>query len=262
MSDKALALKQELSSPAMKSQIKAALPKHVPEDAFVRTTMTVLSQNPKLLECRRETLLSAILNCASLGLMPDAQLGEAYIIPYKGDATLQIGYKGLLSLARRSGEIASIDSGIAYENDVVEYIMGDNSSLTIKPCLDGDPGEPRFAWCVIRMKDGGVQREIMPVAEVEKIRQASPSGNSPAWKSSWDQMARKTVVRRALKFAPRSTELARAEAIDDTPPRMLEAPVETQPAKRPANRLEALAAQPDDRVDVATGEVMPVDDVP
>lgn len=210
------AIKQTLATPVMKEQVAAALPRHVGVDKFIRTTLTVLSQNPDLVKCERSSLMGSIMSAASLGLMPENFLGEAYIVPYKGKATLQVGYKGLLALARRSGEISNISHGVVYEKDEYIYEQGDDSHLMIKPFMgNSDPGPAIFAWCVITLKDGSKQREVMKAYEVEAIRMASPSKNSPAWRNSWGEMARKTVLKRALKTAPRSTEMDQALALDN-----------------------------------------------
>lgn len=210
-------LRNQLASPAMKSQVEAALPSHVSAEKFVRTTITVVNQNPGLLECNRDSLFAAIFQSAALGLLPESFMGEAYFIPYKKQVTLQIGYKGLLKLARNTGEIASIESGICHQNDEWNYVEGDQGEFWVKPNILGDRGEPLFAWCVIRLKSGESQREIVSKDEIEKIRKASNSANSPAWKEHWGAMARKVVIKRALKYAPSSTELMQATAIDDAP---------------------------------------------
>ena len=215
MANQLQVLKQTLNTPAMIQQVEAALPKHIPTDRFLRTTMTVLSQNPDLVKCERNSLMSSIMSAASLGLMPESFLGQAYIIPYKGKATLQVGYKGMIALARRSGEIKSIDSGVTYEKDEVSFVTGLVKEFEVKPYLEGDPGPAKLVWCVIHLKDGGYQIEVMTVAQIEAIRKAAPSGNSPAWKNSWDSMARKICIKRALKYAPLSTDLSQAIGMDD-----------------------------------------------
>lgn len=262
-------IKRELSTPGWLQQVKAAVPAHVKPEQFIRTAQTMLSQNPNLVKCERNSLYSAIMSCAALGLMPESFLGQAYVVPYKGQAQLQIGYKGLIALARRSGDIGSIESGVTYENDEVELILGDESKFTIRPCLDGDPGQPKFVWCVITLKDGSKQREIMTVEQVEKIRKAAPSANSPAWKNNWDGMARKVCIKRALKYAPLSTDIQQATSIDDAPetgvvvnidgedlvttpvgdgpgePQVVEA--KKEPAKR-KSRMEQMAEEAEDAV--------------
>jgi recombination protein RecT len=182
--------------------------------------LTTVAQNPSLLECDRPSLFRSVLTCAQLGLLPDAVLGEAYMVPYKPKGAerkvvqLQIGYKGLLKLARQSGQISTIDSGIVGANDTFEWEMGLDPKFRIIPAM-GDRGEPIAVYAILRYKDGGFEHEVMTVDQVEAIRQASPTGNSPAWQNSWGEMARKTVIRRLLKKAPLSTEAAMAVAVDE-----------------------------------------------
>jgi recombination protein RecT len=263
-------VRKALASPGMIQEVSKALPDHVKPAQFLRVATTLVGNNPDLLKCERNSLFAAVMSAASLGLMPESFLGQCYIVPFKGKATLQIGYKGMIALARRSGDISSVESGVTYENDEVELILGDESRFTIKPCLDGDPGKAKFVWCVITLSDGGKQREIMTVAQVEKIRQGAPSKNSPAWTQHWEGMARKVCIKRALKYAPLSTDVMMATAVDDAPERGVVATIDgddvvygtveekaprkrNEPAKR-KGRLATLADGDDDDVKDITPE--------
>jgi recombination protein RecT len=208
------AFRKEFSSPAVADQIKRALPSGIDVERFQRITMTCISQNPALLDCDKGSLFQSIVTVAQLGLSPEPQLGEAYIVPYKGKATTQIGYKGLIKMVRRSGELKSIEAGIIHENDTLEWEMGIESKFSVKPKL-GNRGNPIAVFAILRYKDGGFEYEIMTWEEVEEIRKNSPTGNSPAWRNSWGEMAKKTVIRRACKKAPMSTEIARQLAVDE-----------------------------------------------
>lgn len=210
-------LRNQLLSPEMSAQFKMALPEHITPEKFVRTAITVLNQSPELLKADRTSLFAALMSSASLGLMPESFLGECYFIPYKNQVQLQIGYKGLLKLARNTGEIRAIESGVIHENDDWSYQEGDDGHFWVKPNFVSDRGAPIIVWCVIRLTSGEVQRELMSAADVEAIRKQSNSANSPAWKNHWASMARKVVIKRALKYAPSSTELLLAAAIDDAP---------------------------------------------
>jgi len=210
-------VRKQLTSDEMLHQLRSALPKHIDENKFVRTTITVINQAPELLDCDRTSLFAAIMGSAQLGLMPESFMGECYFIPYNRMVTLQMGYKGLLKLARNTGEIKSIDSGVIHENDHWEYEEGDNGHFLCKPNFLEDRGKPIIVWCVIKLNSGEVQRELMSASDVEAIRVSSNSKNSPAWKNHWGQMARKVVIKRALKYAPSSTELLQAIAMDDGP---------------------------------------------
>lgn len=228
------AFRSQISSPAGKAQFEAALPAHVPVDRFIRMTMTVINQQPNLLKCDRLSLQTSLITAASLGLMPETFLGEAYFIPRGDKVTLQIGYKGLLKLARNTGEISSIESGVIHENDEYQYIEGDTGEFWVRPNLMADRGKPIAVWCVIKLKSGESQREIMSALDVERIRQGSQSANSPAWKAHWAAMARKVVIKRALKYAPSSTELLKAVAIDDANDPWVVEPAPSMPPPPPA----------------------------
>ena len=117
----------------MDEQLVMALPRHVDVDRFKRIAVTAVQQNPDLLKADRSSLFGACVTAAQLGLVTDGVLGQAYLVPYKGKVQLIPGYKGLLALVRQSGEISSIDVDTIHENDQVEYVMGDDSRLTIRP---------------------------------------------------------------------------------------------------------------------------------
>lgn len=255
-------VRAEFNSPMVQEQLIHALPKHIDKGRFTRVAMTTIAQNPKLLECNRASLFRSVMTCAQLGLLPDAVLGEAYMVPYKNDVTLQIGYKGLLKLARQSGQISTVETGVIHSNDTFEWEQGITSKFRIVPRL-GERGDPIAVFAVIRYRDGGYETEVMTVEEVEAIRKRAPSANSPAWKESWGEMARKTVLRRILKKAPLSTEAAMAVAaseaaeergeqlaITDGGLQRLDAPAPPKMTltKRGRQKLEELAAQAEEIV--------------
>lgn len=207
----------------MKPQIKLALPKHVDPDRMLRIVLTTIQRTPKLLECTRESLLGCIVQCAQLGLEPDGLLGHAYLIPFNNkrdnriDCQLIVGYKGLLKLARQSGEIASVSARIVHEKDEFEYEYGLTEKLRHVPYIirgdADDAGLPIFAYAIFRLKDGSHHFDVMGYQEIERIRNASPSGKSDAWMKHWDEMAKKTVLRRASKMSPASIEDRMSKAI-------------------------------------------------
>ena len=205
----------------LKPQMQMALPKHIDINRMIRICMTTVQRNPDLLACTQESLLGCIFQCVQLGLEPDGLLGHAFLIPFNDNknnrkvCTLIVGYKGLLKLARQSNEITSISARVVYGNDFFEYEFGLEDKLTHKPTLDEDPGEMTFAYAIFRYKSGGYHFDVMSKAEIEGIRKRSKSGNSGPWVTDFDEMAKKTVLRRASKMAPASIEdLARAIAVD------------------------------------------------
>lgn len=207
----------------MKPQIQLALPRHVSPDRMLRIVLTTVQRTPKLLECTRESLLGCIVQCAQLGLEPDGLLGHAYLIPFfnsrnnQHECQLIIGYKGLLKLARQSGEIASISARVVHERDEFEYEYGLTEKLRHVPSTEPDPGELIFAYAIFRLKDGAVHFDVMSVREIKAIQARSKSGKSGPWVTDFEEMAKKTVLRRASKMSPASIEdrMARALVLDE-----------------------------------------------
>ena len=109
---------------SMEGEIKKALPSVITPERFTRMVLSAISVNPKLASCTPKSFLGAMMSAAQLGLEPNTPLGQAYLIPYNNKGTLevqfQIGYKGLLDLAYRSGEVEIIQANIFYENDTFE----------------------------------------------------------------------------------------------------------------------------------------------
>lgn len=214
--DKAIALiRGQLEHPKFKEQIASTLPPQVPPERFMRTALTAIRQSPQLVKCDRASLFGSIVTAAQLGLPLETALGIAYLVPYKNKVTLIVGYRGLVELARRSGQLLSVEADVIYDTDEVTWQLGDDSRLTIDRDWDTPPGNVVGAYAVAKLKDGGVQRVVMTKAEIEKIRKASPSGNSPAWKDSYNEMAKKCALRRLCKLLPLSVDAQNAVAVDE-----------------------------------------------
>lgn len=203
-----------------RDSIAAALPKHLTVERLSRVALGELRTNPKLLECNPTSLMSAIVKASQLGLEVGSAMGHAYLVPYKTECTLIIGYRGMIALARRSGEIQSITARVVYARDTFELEYGLDEKLRHVPSTDEDPGPVTHVYAVAKLRDGGIQYEVMTRAEVEAIRKRSRAGQYGPWVTDWSEMARKTVMRRLFKYLPMSIEMAdamSAEADDDRP---------------------------------------------
>lgn len=203
-------------------QMAQALPKHLSAERLMRVVMTSVRTNPKLLECDRASFFSAVMTCAQLGLEPDGVLGQAYLIPFKGKVQFIPGYKGLLSLARNSGDVVSISAHEVCANDQFDYAFGLSERLEHKPA-SGDRGEITHFWALARFKDGGYHFDVMTKAEVDAIRDGSQGWksavetarkynktNSSPWATHYNEMGRKTAIRRIVKYLPLSVQKAMA----------------------------------------------------
>jgi recombination protein RecT len=211
-----------LTDPAVKAQIALALPKHMTADRLARIALTEVRKVPALARCDQASFLGAIMQCASLGLEPGGALGHAYLIPFenrkKGITEVQfiVGYRGMIDLARRSGQIISIEARAVHQADKFRVSLGLDPRLEHEPAWDADDRGPlRFVYAVAKLHGGGVQFDVMSRAEVEKVRAQSKAGELGPWVTHFDEMAKKTVVRRLFKFLPVSVEIARAVGLDE-----------------------------------------------
>lgn len=207
---------------AMEPAIKKALPSVITPERFTRMVLSALSSTPKLAECSPQSFLAAMMTAAQLGVEPNTALGQAYLLPYRNHGNMecqfQLGYKGLIDLAYRSGEVSVIQAHTVYENDVFEYELGMDPKLRHVPAK-ADRGEAVAYYAMFKTKDGGYGFEVMSVDDVQRHAQryskSYGSGSSP-WRSNFDEMAKKTVLKRALKYAPLRSDFVRGVAQDET----------------------------------------------
>lgn len=207
---------------AMEPAIKKALPSVITPERFTRMVLSALSTTPKLADCSPQSFLAAMMTAAQLGVEPNTALGQAYLLPYRNHGNMecqfQLGYKGLIDLAYRSGEVSVIQAHTVYENDVFEYELGMDPKLRHVPAK-ADRGEAVAYYAMFKTKDGGYGFEVMSVDDVQRHAQryskSYGSGSSP-WRSNFDEMAKKTVLKRALKYAPLKSDFVRGVAQDET----------------------------------------------
>lgn len=203
------------------TEIKASLPHHVKADHFLRVYINSIQRNPALLECTPISLLGALLLCAQFGLEPDGLTRQAYLIPFnnskKGVKEVQviIGYGGLMDMARRSGKITGIEARVVREKDTFSYKFGIEPILTHSPYTQGDAGKPIFFYAIGRFDNGQAQFDVMDKAEVDKIRSRSRAKDSGPWVTDYEEMGKKTVLRRLCKLLPSSIELQRIITVDE-----------------------------------------------
>jgi recombination protein RecT len=210
---------------ASKDAIQSRLPRHVTAERILKVALTSINKNPKLLECTRDSVMLSIMQAAELGLEPGGALGEGYLIPYNNKVKGQNGkpdrwemqcqfmpgYRGLISLSRRSGQIISIESHVVHAKDKFSCALGLDPSLVHEPAWEeANPGPLRFVYAVAKLKDGGTQFEVMSKSQIDAIRARSKSSDSGPWVTDYNEMARKTVIRRLFKYLPVSVELAQA----------------------------------------------------
>ena len=200
----------------MKPEIARALPKHMDADRMARIALTLIRKNPDLASCSAESFLGALMTCSQLGFEPGSPTQEAFIVPYKGEATFQLGYQGMVTLFYQHPMASSIKVETVRENDYFEHEEGLEEKLVHRPCKTGPRGRAIAYYSVAQLVNGGRTFKVMYPAEVEERRQKSSHPSSKAWKENYDEMAKKTVLRNHFKALPKSAVLARALAHDGT----------------------------------------------
>lgn len=216
-----------MSSPKVRAQMALAMPKHMTADRMMRIALTEIRKVPALAGCDTASFMGAIMQCAQLGLEPGAALGHAYLIPFKvkkkvggqwttvrTDCQLIIGYRGMIDLARRSGQMISLGARSVHANDTFSYSLGLDETLTHVPA-DGDRGQLTHVYAVAKLKGGGVQFEVMSRSDIDAVRKSSKAGTDGPWVTHYDEMAKKTVIRRLFKYLPVSIEMQTAVSLDE-----------------------------------------------
>lgn len=216
----------------MKGQIEIALPKHMTAERMIRVGLTAVQKTPRLKECSPLSIVGCIVQASQLGLEPDGVLGQAYMVPYNNrktgqkEAQLQIGYRGFITLARRSGEVSNVYSELVYQCDFFNVMLGTGKKLEHVPDyenetrgeLDPETGQLiglRGAYAVVIYKDGATDFEYMPLRELYRIRASSKAADDGPWVTHPAEMFRKCPIRKLAKRLPLSPEFMKAAAHDE-----------------------------------------------
>jgi len=240
----------------MEPEIKKALPSVLSPERFTRIVLSAISTNPRLAECTPQSFLGAMMTSAQLGMEVNTPLGQAYIIPFRNkgvlEAQFQLGYKGLIDLAYRSGEVSIIQAHAVYENDVFEYELGLDPKLKHIPA-ETNRGKVIAYYAMFKTKSDGYGFEVMSAADIEEhARRYSKSfGNGP-WQTNFDEMSKKTVLKRVLKYAPLKSDFVRAVTQDETVKTQIDADMYSVPDET----VYAEAIDAEYTVDDNTGEVL------
>ena len=199
---------------AMTPEFRNALPSHIKPEKFQRVIMTVIQQNPGLMQADRRSLFASCIKCAADGLIPDGR--EAALVMFGTQVQYMPMLAGIQKRARNSGEIASIQAHVIYEHDHFVIRRGLNETIEHEPKFPGDRGKPIGAYAIAKFKDGSDPIfEVMDITAIERVRSVSRAKNAGPWKDWWDEMARKTVFRRLSKWLPMTPDADELVRRDD-----------------------------------------------
>jgi recombination protein RecT len=179
--------------------------------------LTAVNGNPQLLGADRRSLFESAMKAAQDGLLPDGRDGALVIFRAKvkeGNRDVWIDkvqwmpmVGGILKKVRNSGDLLTIAAHVVYEKDTFKYSLGDEEKIEHIPSLLDDRGKPAIVYAVAKTKDGGIYREVMSIRDIEKVRNVSRAKDRGPWVDWWDEMAKKTVIRRLAKRLPMSSDL-------------------------------------------------------
>lgn len=259
---------------SLKGELARALPKHLTVDRLARVSITALRTTPHLAECTKESFAASIFVLGALGLEPNTPLGEAYLIPRRNtrnggryECSVIIGFQGMMSLARRSGQVSIQPPVPVFQGDKFEYSLGLTPKLEHVPSDAPDREDPKRLTHVytIAQVTGSPNPIIVVMSrgqiETRRKRGASGSGARTPWDTDYIAMAQKTVIRELFKWAPRSAEMARAVVADESH-EMGRAPFAALPDEHATALLTAgiaepeYAAEPEQEYVTADGEVI------
>lgn len=214
----AIVVKEMLTQKA--AELRAVLPKYLTPERTMQLVSLMIHKTPKLAECDPTSIVASVMQAASLGLDLAPSLGEAWLIPrwnkriQKTECQFQAGYQGLIKLARQSGEIDSIRAEVVREGETFLYRYDPDLTLIHEPQPDNDAPW----WCVYaiaKLANGERQAAVLSHKQIEAIRARSGSGNDGPWVTDYDEMAKKSAIRRLVKLLPRSTQLMEAVTAGD-----------------------------------------------
>lgn len=198
--------------------------KYMDAQRLVKIALVARAKTPLLMKCSRESILTSLMQAAEMGLEPNTPLQHAALVPRKNKHTGQYEcqfmamYRGLIELGRRSGVLTTARAVPIYSCD--EYAIEEGLTHTIihKPRFEhpdfGDPQKVVIVYAVAQLKDGGTEWTYMTYRQIERIQLRSPAGREGPWQTDWEEMAKKTVIRRLMKALPLTTNVADAVAAD------------------------------------------------
>lgn len=199
-----------------KPEIAKLLPAGVTIDRFERIVRTEIRRTPLLLETDPHALLGAVMQAAQLQLEP-GPLGLIYLIPFKREVTLIVGYRGYVELAYRSGQVRDVIAELVHDGDTFRVAKGTAPRITHEPA--GAPGEREIvaAYAVARLKTGGTVSRVIYAEDWERARAASRAGSKGTgpWATDTPAMIRKTALRRLEPWLPKTGSFAAAVALDE-----------------------------------------------
>lgn len=243
----------------LQPRVAELLPSYMSPERFLRVARLILSRNPDLLDeskVQPMSVLSAVLDAARLGL----DIGrEAHLVKYGNQCVMLPDYRGLQKLALETGALRVIEARVVYEADDFEWEEGSTPRITHKPSLDGSRTDKdvKAFYSIAFFKDGTYTFLVRNPQQINHIRSKSRAKDSGPWKTDWQAMGMKTVIKeicdKRLLMLPNAEKLSAAIEMDNRAEtgevtRPLESDTDEQLRAQVADRTRQKAAELKDRL--------------
>lgn len=217
------AFRSMADSPSLQEKIAKSMARGLDKDRLIELCISTVNRTPELGDCTVMSILLGLIKSAQFGLEIGGVNSEAYLVPFWNskigakEALMIPGYRGLMKLVLRSGEVASLNVQAVYRGEECTVELGDNPSVTHRAKLDVDRSDANIVavYMVATFVNGRRQVEIMNRKDIEKVRASSKAKNAMAWTDWWGEMARKTVVRRGCKYLPMQSDIRELHEDED-----------------------------------------------
>lgn len=207
--------------------------RYLPAERLVKLAQVMVAKTPKLAECSTLSVIDSLMTCARLGLEPN-EPGGVWFVPYKVQNRMVcqsiVDYRGLLDVARRSGEIAAVHADLRYDNDAWEFAIDSTAPVLVKlrhVPAEGERGNVLGAYGVAKLRNGECHAVYLTAKQIEGFRSRSRGADSEysPWTKDWDAMAKKTACRRLVNLLPMTPEVQALREVlareDAAPPQPL-----------------------------------------
>ena len=213
-----MSLSELMHSPAVVGKLNEVWNSQQMANSFMSSVISVANGNPQLRNAEPMSIIGAAMVAATMQLQVIPTLGQCYIIPYGKKAQFQVGYLGLLQLCQRSGQFKKILAAPVHEG---EYVSGDEFDEEYVFDKKQKKSDKVIGYMAkFELLNGFTKVAYWDIEKVKahatKFSQAFRAGFNSPWKSDFDAMAQKTVLKSILKFAPKSIEMQNAVTFDQS----------------------------------------------
>jgi recombination protein RecT len=199
--------------------LMAALSPNMDIQRYMRIVYQCVTRTPKLMNCTTQSVIRSVVQAAEIGLEAGGARGEAYLVPFKDECTLIVGYRGWVNLFYRSGAASKVVARCVYEGDEYEEQFGTEEYIRHRPCGNTDPAQIVRAYAIVWLTSGQTVAYSMTTDQIERHRKRSRAANEGPWVTDRAAMFAKTALLGLKAWVPNDERIGKAlsaEVIADT----------------------------------------------